>query len=431
MRQRTLAGPPRFHEGLLAALSIAGLLGLGSAWASTESDDAAADIDARLADEEAKLGVLNGKLAELESELDQLDSKETTLLGELHRLDLQIRVAREQLELLGLELKRGYREVDENLERIAALEASIDALRPYLTERTVALYKLGRLSYVRLLLSVEQPSELTRAYRYVSRLARDDGTKMEQFLQDQQTLEETKETLRQQTERMIQTKDQLESTTRGLSRRRASRRALLEEIDSRREMASALLLELEGARERLSDLVAGLAQGEPTEAETVHLPMRIFEGEIGWPTGGALDGRFGRQLHPRFRTVTVRNGIEIASDEGTEVRAVYSGEVAFASWFEGYGKLLILRHPGNVHTLYGFLADFAVEAGDWVDTGDPIALVGETGSLEGPRLYFEIRVQGSPVDPEGWLDPARELAAQRTACQRRLTRADPHVRMAL
>jgi len=368
------------------------------------------DVELRLADEEAKLELLNEKLAELENELANLDTQQTTLLGELHRLDIQIRVAGDQLELLELQLKRGYREIDENLNRIHALEASIAELKPYLEGRSVSLYKLGRVGYLRMLLSVEQPTELTRAYRYISRLAREDAKKMTRFLEDQTALEETKAALLVQTERTLATRQELEATTRTLASRRASRATLLEEVSNRREMAGTLVYELAEAREKLGALVDTLAAGESAELDTIQLPMRVFEGEIGWPVAGELEGRFGNQLHPQFKTVTVRNGIEIEAAEGTTVNAVYDGEVAFANWFQGYGKLLILRHPGNVHSLYGYLSDFSVEPGDWVRQGDPVAFVGDTGSLSGPRLYFEIRVEGAPVNPEIWLDPSRELA---------------------
>jgi septal ring factor EnvC (AmiA/AmiB activator) len=373
----------------------------------------------RLEAEEQKLDVLNGKLAKLKRELGDLGSEQTTILGELNRLDLQIRIGTEQLELLKLELQRNYRRIDENLERIRALEERIEALEPYLARRSASLYRLGRMSYVRLLLSVKEPTELTRAYRYVSRLAREDAKQMTEFLDSQRALEATKAELLIQTERMLATRGQLETTTRLHARQRASRTALLREITERREMTSTLVHELEDARERLGELIVSLSEPDidagnedldaGLELETVYLPMKVFEGEIGWPVDGELDGRFGKQLHPQFRTVTVRNGIEVEAPPGTIVRTVYEGNVVFASWFEGYGKLLIVRHPGGVHTLYGFLDDFDAAEGDWVERGEAIGWVGETGSLSGPRLYFEMRVDGKPVDPETWLDPARTL----------------------
>jgi septal ring factor EnvC (AmiA/AmiB activator) len=373
---------------------------------STSSIDAQDRIEA----EEQKLRLLNDKLGDLRSELETLDRRETSLLGELHRLELQMRVAGEELEVVKVKLERGYREMDENLARIQALEKSIAELEPFLESRARSLYKLGRLSYVRLLLSVEKPSELTRAYRYVSRLAREDAVKMDRFLEDQSMLERAKAELVERTEAMLAMRLELETTTRTLESRRASRETLLEEVYDRKEMTGTLVHELDQAREELGSLVDSLVAGGAPEGATVLLPMRTFEGEIGWPADGKLDARFGTQLHPRFKTVTIRNGIEIEAAAGTTVNAVYDGEVVYASWFQGYGMLLILQHPGSVHSLYGYLSDFQVSEGDRVARGQPIAWVGETGSLDGPRLYFELRVDGRPVDPETWLDPSRTLA---------------------
>jgi len=392
----------------IARLVLVLLAGLSATFGQEPA--APGNLDRRLSAEEDKLKLLNERLSDLHRELEGLDRRETSLLGELHRLDLSIRVAGDELELLKLRLDRGYRAMDENLKRIQVLERSIDELQPYLQRRARSLYKLGRLSYVRLLLSVEKPSELTRAYRYISRLAREDAEKMRLFLEDQKLLEGAKAELVAQTEGMLQMRKELEGTTRTLESRRASREALLGEVYARQEMAGSLAHELEGAKEELGKLVESLMVGEASPIETVDLPMRMFEGEIGWPVEGELEARFGTQLHPRFKTVTVRNGIDIVAPVGTSVSAVYEGQVVYASWFQGYGKLLILQHPGNVHSLYGYLSDFQVEVSDRVERGTPIAWVGDTGSLEGPRLYFEIRAQGRPEDPEKWLDPARRLA---------------------
>jgi septal ring factor EnvC (AmiA/AmiB activator) len=376
----------------------------------SEGQTGGPDSDLRLATEKQKLELLNGRLRELRGELESLDRRGTSLLGELQRLELQIQVAGEELELLKLELERGYREMDENLERVQALEASIAELEPFLESRAKSLYKLGRLSYVRLLLSVEKPSELTRAYRYISRLAREDALKMGRYLEDREELEEAKALLVEQTEGMLVMRKELEATARGLESRRAGRAALLEEVYRRQEMAGTLLHELERARSELGGLIQSLAAGQASEGTTVDLPMRMFEGELGWPVEGRLEGRFGTQLHPRFKTVTVRNGIEIVAPVGAPVHAVYEGEVVYAAWFQGYGKLLIVRHAGGAHSLYGYLSDFEVAKGARVARGAPIARVGDTGSLEGPRLYFEIRMEGRPVDPESWLDPGQRLA---------------------
>jgi septal ring factor EnvC (AmiA/AmiB activator) len=99
----------------------------------------------------------------------------------------------------------------------------------------------------------------------------------------------------------------------------------------------------------------------------------------------------------------MQNGIEIEAPSLAPVGAVYDGHVVFASWFQGYGKLLIIGHPGNVYSLYGHLSDIKVKEGDIVNRGEEVGWVGDTGSLSGTSLYFEIREDGQPVDPEEWL----------------------------
>ena len=323
--------------------------------------EAADGVEDRLAAEEAKLRLINDRLAVLGEELGSLDDKQTTLLGELHRLEVQIRYTHEELELMKLELDCGYREVDALLKQIQVLESSIQTLRPYLSHRSVSLYKLGQLSYVRLLLSVEEPSELTRAYRYVSRLARADGVKISRFLNDQKAFEVNKSRLLVRTKEMLEKRNQLQATTKTLERQKTTKETLLAEIYERREMAETLAFELEDARGKLGNFVSRLAQGEPPELDPVFLPIRLFRGELGWPVEGKVGTHFGKHFHPRFRTVTVQNGIEIEAPLSATVTAVYDGQVVFASWFQGYGKLLIIGHPKNVYSLYGHLSDIKVK----------------------------------------------------------------------
>ena len=97
-------------------------------------------------------------------------------------------------------------------------------------------------------------------------------------------------------------------------------------------------------------------------------PSVFFAESSAGPVEGRIGARFGTHRHPRFRTVTVQNGLEIEAPIGTSVRAVYDGEAVFASWFQGYGTLLIVSHPHKVHSLYGHLYEVKVREGDTVAT---------------------------------------------------------------
>lgn len=361
----------------------------------------------RLAAEQAKLKLLIEKVEALKRDLAAMGDRETTLLGELQRLDMQIGMARDELELLKFRLDLAYRAMDENLKQVHALEESVRRLKPYLKSRAVSLYKLGQLSYVRLLFSVEEPRELTRAYRYISRLAESDSIKMSRFRADGRELEAQKAELLARTRETLETRREIEKTAQSLESRRALKASMLDEVERRREMAETLLSEVEDARAALGRFIDQLGAGEEIEGDSVGIPIRLFYGDLGWPAQGKVRSRFGKHRHPRFQTVTVQTGIEIESQLGSSVRAVYDGKVVFASWFKGYGNVVILSHPGKVHTIYGHLAEAKVAPGATVSRGAEIAIVGDTGALSGPGLYFEMREEGKPVDPEGWLARAR------------------------
>ena len=110
-------------------------------------------------------------------------------------------------------------------------------------------------------------------------------------------------------------------------------------------------------------------------------------------------------VDPRFRTVTVQKGVDIAARRGEEVLAVAPGRVAHAGWFKGYGNLVIVDHGEGFHTLVAHLASMTSAAGEDVQTGSVLGTVGDTGSLKGAYLYFEIRENGKPLDPKSWLSP--------------------------
>jgi murein DD-endopeptidase MepM/ murein hydrolase activator NlpD len=112
---------------------------------------------------------------------------------------------------------------------------------------------------------------------------------------------------------------------------------------------------------------------------------------------------FGRETHPRFGTETVRTGIDIEAPEGTPIRAVAPGSVAYRGWLKGYGNLLVLDHGDGYYTLYAHASQILVDEGDQVKGGELIGRVGETGSVEGPRLHFEVRSQSRAEDPQLWL----------------------------
>jgi septal ring factor EnvC (AmiA/AmiB activator) len=173
-------------------------------------------------------------------------------------------------------------------------------------------------------------------------------------------------------------------------------------IDRQRDLTARLAGELQQAQARLQDSLAGIA--EESVGPTPVLPIRAFAGALDWPVRGPVTAGFGRAPSSRFGTSIVRNGIEIGTPEGTAVRAVHEGRVAFADPFSGFGRLVIVDHGQGVFSLYGHLQTVAVARGAHADAGSALGTTGRS-TTGADALYFELRVDGRPVDPLQWLKP--------------------------
>jgi murein DD-endopeptidase MepM/ murein hydrolase activator NlpD len=180
-------------------------------------------------------------------------------------------------------------------------------------------------------------------------------------------------------------------------------KALIKDIKENKKMHIQALEELNERAQQLQLLIEKLLKEEISFPITI-VPLYEQRGKLPWPLEGAVVSTFGRQVHPQFRTVTFNNGIEISPQKNQAVvKAIHPGKVVFSDYFKGYGNLLIIDHGIRYLSFYGHCADFLVKMGDLVKTGQPIAIVGDTGSLKGVTLYFEIRSKAKPVDPLKWL----------------------------
>jgi septal ring factor EnvC (AmiA/AmiB activator) len=332
----------------------------------------------------------------LERELKRLRGEEKSLLGEVEELEVLVRLRTAELRETQLELQRNQAQLEITGKRAKELEASVEATRPQLAAHARALYKLGELSYLRLLLSVDRPSDFFRGYRFVSALARRDNERMAGFRADLTALAQTRSELERRTHEATALRSQLETTRRSLDAQRQKKTELLTAIVEKKETHAAYVEELENAETQLRRLFDGLGEGD------VSVPVSAFRGQLPWPTDGKVRSGFGRHKHPRFETYTVQNGVEIEAAQDGPVRAVYEGTVVFADRFRGYGLMVVIDHGGKHHSLYAHLAEATVAVGQKLAAGDVLGTVGAT-SVEGPGLYFEMRFQGRPEDPADWL----------------------------
>jgi murein hydrolase activator len=381
-------------------LALALLAATAAAQSPSPSDSPSSATKVPARNEDDALKRVQERKAVLERELARLRGQEKSLLGEVERLDLEVRLRTEELREIQAVLQRANAQLDTTTRDVRALESSIAAERPVLAARARALYKMGDLSYLRLLLSVDRPSDIFRGYRLVTTVARRDNQRIARFRTDLASLAERRTRLEQETQQAMNLRTDLDRARRTLEQDRRRKTALLTSIVEKKETNAAFVEELAQAEAKLREMLAGLGDGEVT------VPLPVFRGSLPWPVEGDVRVPFGRRKHPRFDTYTVQNGLDIEAVVNAPVTAIHEGTVVFADFFQGYGLMVVIDHGGKHHSLYAHLGEVLVHAGDRVRAGQGIGTAGTSG-LEGSGLYFEMRFQGKPVDPSDWLKPVR------------------------
>jgi septal ring factor EnvC (AmiA/AmiB activator) len=340
------------------------------------------------------------RLAALQHEAEALATQERSLLAELRKLEVDRAIKVAQLEQIERQVAGVRAQLAAHTSRSEALKGEADRQRPDVEARLVQIYKLGRAGYWRLLLDVKSLREVGRAYRTAAALGRIDRDRVEEHRRTMAALAIERGGLQARAKELEALQRKAQSASAAVERAVAARSELVASIDTRRDLNAQLTGELQDAQRKLQTTLTQVASGRPAAATT--LPIRPFQGALPWPAvDGVLSARFGARA-PGTAGPAVRNGIELSVPEGHPVHAVHEGTVAFADLFSGYGTLVIVDHGNNAYSLYGHLGSAAVHKGDHVDASTTVGLAGRNPSGN-PSLYFELRVDGKPVDPVQWL----------------------------
>jgi murein hydrolase activator len=340
-------------------------------------------------------------ITRLRSRLDAVRKQAQSAARDLEQVDLELGIRTHELALATAAETRLGREQAETETQIAALMPRIIEQRRALKTRLVALYRLGGLSYVRMLLELENDRNPIEAMSMLSYLVSRDARLVARFQESQQQLAVKREELTLRREQLRQTRVVVDQRRQAVVLARAEKERVLSRLQSEESGAKQELAVLEEKARRLQRLVNTLA-AKPAVTGAVTGILGV-QGALAWPVEGKVIESFGRQRNPKFATYTVNNGLKIEAAPGTQVRAVFSGTVLFTQWFKGYGNLIILDHGNRIFTLYGNLKQSGVAVGDHITTGQPIAGVGESEETTTGHLYFEVRRDNRPEDPQKWL----------------------------
>ncbi|MFQ5767997.1 MAG: murein hydrolase activator EnvC family protein [Acidobacteriota bacterium] len=346
----------------------------------------------------SRLDRLQKELLRLEDEDRDLSGREAGVLAELDRLtaarDLaaaRAQVARKAMEAAVLELQRAA-------EKAAEADIIQVQARERLARRLRTMERHGPGVWLAVLVRAEDPvaargtlealADRARMDLEAAARARDSG-RQARFLRA--GLEATRvevETMRRKALRAG------EGARQALERQRSR----LEAVRSRRDLVRQASREMARAAQEMDDYLSGRRRRAPRGPDLLTL-----KGTLRWPVRGRVKVPFGPRRHPRFGTLLPHQGLDIGAPPGSKVRAVLPGEVIFSGWFKGYGRTVIVDHGAHLVTISAHLDRLEVDVGTRVEAGQSLGTVGDSGSLEGPGLYFEMRQDGEPIPPRSWL----------------------------
>jgi septal ring factor EnvC (AmiA/AmiB activator) len=305
------------------------------------------------------------------------------------------------------------READAAIAREQELEAALPDLegrlartRRAMSARVVALYKTGELGPAQVLFAAASLRDLIERIDALGRLLAHDRALVGRFRAEEDAVADARRQTREAEARRVEAAAQLAERRSDLARERAGKQELLASVQGDGARESAALGELEAAAQGLEQTLAklgeaGAAPAGPAPADAV--PFERLRGHLPPPVDAPVVSGFGRQIDAQFHTKIEHKGIDFAAPLGADVRAVAAGRVRFAGWFRGYGKIVILDHGDGFFTVCGHLGDVLVKVDDEVAAGQVVGSVGDTGSLSGAGLYFELRQGSDAIDPVAWL----------------------------
>lgn len=387
------------------ALALAALV-VAPAAAQTRRDDP-------LQTEQRKLQQTQKQLKEEKERAAAARARETSILAELEEIDRRLAAKKAEAARLEARIKKAQGDVQLFRGEIGRLERQRAGQVAALAARLRVIYRVhAQGGALPVILSGEDPVTRAVAVRHLASLAALDARLIQEYRVTSERLADRKGKEEAQQLELANLHEEAKREQAEVDREAAKRRVILAKVRDERVYHERMVGELTEASQRLEAFIRELQAKQKKLAripppkggiEPPSVGFGALKGRLPWPTEGRIVTGFGAQVHPRFGTRTFRNGVDIEAAVGRDVLAVHGGHVIYTGWFKGYGNLIIVDHGNEYYTLYAHIADIEAKEGEDVRQGQRIGSVGDTGSLAGPRLYFEVRYQGKPQDPEQWL----------------------------
>lgn len=355
------------------------------------------------------LADIQKKLSEEKKQQRRDMAKEKNILSRLQKVDQKLNQLGREKDVNDQDLQETRSRINELQDEITANKSQLTQSRLLLKQRLKALYRVSfRRPFLGGLLDSESFTDLARKLKFELMLAKSNEKILSQTLDHEQQLEQDSKQWESEEKRRQRIVTALGRQEKSFSREQKNRTSLLTSIRHEQDVREQTIEDLSDAAQELQTKVAFfLQQAVEAKKKAAYVPvgtgLMVKRGKYSWPVTGHIISFFGRHKNLEFNAIVDNTGIQIQAPAGTPFRAVDGGRVRFADWFKGYGKLVILDHGEGYYSLYAQASELNVSEGQEVASGQILGTVGDTGSLVGSSLYFEIRKNGVPQDPLRWL----------------------------
>jgi septal ring factor EnvC (AmiA/AmiB activator) len=355
-----------------------------------------------ISDYEKRLEEIVAQIDNLKMQIKRGERTKTSVLTQLDKISFNKRLIKKEISLYDIQMKKANAELSSLDRKIPELRATLDKEKESIGKILTILYKYGRINFIDFIIEADDMGSLLQGNKHLVLLAQHQDQIVADYLQTLNELraaEKKLEDKKQEVSKLIQNAEQKKQE---LEAEEKKNKTLIAQIEQNKTTHLKTMEELQDRAVQLQNLMKKILNSQLPPSITL-IPLYEKKGALPWPVTGRVVTRYGLQRHPRFSTITMNNGVEIAPEKNVIVKCIHPGTVAYTDHFQGYGNLIIIDHGMSYYSLYGHCSDFLVKKGEPVQADQSIAVVGDYSSLKGTTLYFEIRYKTKPLNPLQWL----------------------------
>ena len=365
---------------------------------------------------------LTNQLDSIQQQVNQQNAAKAdaeTVIGsvseQLRQIEEQLRQATAELGTIKEQRVVVENDITLNERQLAEAQKRLEGRESVFYKRVRDIYINGRLSYLDVVIGSKDFSDFANRLEVLKRIIDSDITLINEIKKERADIEAHKQKLEADRAKLVELEKAALAKQAEIEQKKAERNVVLqkaqndratamqaiEELNASSAQVSAMLKERQAARAAAAAAAAAAAQSSGGQGASDNWVQGT--GQLGWPVSGEITSPYGYRVHPIWGTTIYHSGIDIGVDEGTPVHAADGGVVVWSGWMGGYGYAVVIDHGNGLSTLYGHNSELAVDEGQSVAKGQVISYAGSTGNSTGPHVHFEVRVNGDPVDPMGYL----------------------------